>query len=255
MRIEQLYRYPVKGLSAEALDEAIVAPAGALPWDRAFALAQGDAPFDPAAPIWLQKTHFMCLMRHARIALLRAAFDPATGLLTVRTPDGATAIEPVLGVEGRARMAAFLTEFLGPEARGTPRFHYVPGHVFGDHRRPAISLLNLASLAALEAAAGAPRERMRFRANIYFTAPAWSEFGWVGQTITVGGTVLRVTKRTVRCPATEVNPATAERDADPVAELRAAFGHADMGVHAEVIEGGRLAVGNAIRFDGEPALA
>ena len=48
MRIERLYRYPVKGLNAEALDGADVQPGGALPWDRAFALAHGDAPFDPA---------------------------------------------------------------------------------------------------------------------------------------------------------------------------------------------------------------
>jgi uncharacterized protein len=253
MRIEQLYRYPVKGLSAEALDEATVAPGGTLPWDRAFALAQGDAPFDPAAPTWLQKGHFMCLMRNAKIARLRAGFDLVTKLLTVRAPDGAMVTEPVLEPEGRARVAAFLTAFLGPEARGTPQFHHVPGHVFGDQRRPAVSLINLASLAAFEEAVGAPRDRMRFRANIYFTGPAWSEFTWVGQTITVGGTRLLVTKRIVRCPATEVNPATAERDANPVAELRLAYGHTDMGVHAEVVEGGRLAVGNAIRLDEEPA--
>jgi uncharacterized protein YcbX len=62
----------------------------------------------------------------------------------------------------------------------------------------------------------------------------------------VGGLRLRVTKRTVRCPATEVNPATGERDANPVAELKSLYGHADLGVHAEVLEGGRLAVGDAI---------
>ncbi len=50
MRIEHLYRYPVKGLTAEALEEVAVEPGSTLPWDRAFALAQGDAPFDPAAP-------------------------------------------------------------------------------------------------------------------------------------------------------------------------------------------------------------
>jgi uncharacterized protein YcbX len=55
-----------------------------------------------------------------------------------------------------------------------------------------------------------------------------------------------VVKRTVRCAATEVNPQTAQRDADPVAELRAAYGHADLGVHAEVIEPGRVAVGDAL---------
>ena len=60
MRIEYLYRYPVKGLTAEALETAEVEPGGCIPWDRAFALAQGDSGFDPAAPVWLQKMNFMC---------------------------------------------------------------------------------------------------------------------------------------------------------------------------------------------------
>ena len=246
MQVEHLYRYPVKGLTAEALEQAEVQPGGALPWDRAFALAQGDAPFDPAAPTWLHKANFMCLMRNARIAALRCMFDPARGMLAVHAPDGSVAAEPVLRPEGRARMGAFLAAYLGPEARGEPRFHHVPGYVFGDQRRPVVSLLNLASLAALEATVGAKRDLMRFRANIYFTGPAWSEFDWIGRELLVGGVRLRVTKRTVRCLATEVNPATAERDASPIAELRAAYGHADLGVHAEVVEGGRLALGDAL---------
>ena len=246
MQIEHLYRYPVKGLSAEPLESAHVAAGGALPWDRAFALAQGDAGFDPAQPAWLPKTNFMCLMRNARIAALHARFEPQTGLLTIRAPDGATAAEPVQQPGGRARMAAFLTDFLGEEARGAPRFHHVPGHVFGDQRRPVISLLNLTSLAAFEAALGARRARLRFRANVYFAGPAWSEFDWVGRDIRLGGARLRITKRTVRCPATEVNPDTAQRDAKPIAELKALYGHADLGVHAEIIEGGRIARGDAL---------
>ena len=47
MRIEYLYRYPVKGLTAEALETTEVAEGGAIPWDRAFALAQGDAAVRP----------------------------------------------------------------------------------------------------------------------------------------------------------------------------------------------------------------
>ena len=27
-----------------------------LPWDRAFALAQGDAAFDPERPVWMHKS-------------------------------------------------------------------------------------------------------------------------------------------------------------------------------------------------------
>jgi uncharacterized protein YcbX len=247
MRIEHLYRYPVKGLTAEALDEVVVAPREMLPWDRAFALAQGTAPFDPEAPTWMQKTHFMCLMANARAALLKASFDPQTGILAIHAPDGGGIAENALAPSGRAALGAWLTAFLGPEARGVPRFHYVPGHAFSDVSRKVVSLINLASVADLAARAGAPRDKLRFRANLYFSgAPAWSELDWVGREFLAGRVRLRVVKRIPRCPATEVNPVTAERDADPVRELRAAFGHPDLGIYAEVIGGGALAVGDAI---------
>ena len=148
---------------------------------------------------------------------------------------------------GRARIGAFLTGFLGDEARGEPRFHYVPGHVFGDQRQPAISLIGLSSLAAFERDTGAVRDLMRFRANIYFSGAApWAELDWIERTLQVGGATLRVTKRTRRCNATQVNPTTAERDADPVRELLAAYGHSDLGIHTEVLDGGRIAVGDTI---------
>jgi uncharacterized protein YcbX len=252
MRMEYLYRFPVKGLTAEAMETAQVEAGGAIPWDRAFALAQGDAPFDPAHPDWLPKQNFMCLMRNARIARLRATFEPRTGMLSILAPrthqGGGTGIsENALTEAGRERIAAFLTGFLGEEARGTPRFYYVPGHSFCDQRSKVISLINLASLRDYEARVGARRHRRRFRANVWFTgAPAWSEFDWVGREIQLGGAVLRVVKRTVRCRATEVNPETGERDADPLAELRQLYGHTDLGIHAEVVEGGRFAVGDGI---------
>jgi uncharacterized protein YcbX len=247
MRIEHLYRYPVKGLSAEALEQAEVEAGRALPWDRAFALAQGDAPFDPAAPVWLKKTNFMCLMANESIAALKSHFDPTAGRLTIRAPDGSTVVEDVLRPDGRARVAAWLTAFLGESARGTPVLHHVPGFVFGDQKTPVVSLINLASLKDLEAHVGEKRHRLRFRANIYFTgASAWSENDWVGRELLVGGARLRVVKRTVRCPATEVNPETAIRDANPVRELLQHFKHADLGIHAEVLEGGRIATGDSI---------
>ncbi len=249
MRIEYLYRYPVKGLTAEALEEAALEPGGAIPWDRAFALAQGDSGFAPADPRWLPKTHFMCLMKNATIARLRACFNPRTGELLLRAPDGTACVADALSQAGRERIAAFLTGFLGPEARGAPRFHHVPGHVFGDQRRPVVSFINLASLADYERRAGAARERMRFRANVYFRgAPAWSELDWVGTELQAGSVRLSVVKRTARCPATQVNPATGERDADPLTELTALYGHRDLGIHAAVIEGGRMAVGDAIEL-------
>jgi uncharacterized protein YcbX len=256
MRVEYLYRYPVKGLTAEALEEASVEAGDCIPWDRAFALAQGDSGFDPAAARWLQKTNFMCQARNAKIAALASVFEPRDGTLTIRAPDGTAVSENALSAAGRDRITAFLTAWLGDEARstaaGTPAFHHVPGHSFCDQREKVVSLINLASLRDYEAKVGARRHRRRFRANVWFSgAPAWSERNWVGQQIQLGGAVLRITKGIVRCPATEVNPETAERDADPVEELRRLYGHTELGIHARVTEGGRFAVGDAIELLGE----
>ena len=247
MRVEYLYRYPVKGLTAEALEATEVEAGGAIPWDRAFALAQGGGAFNPEAPGWVPKTNFMCLMKNAGTAALRSHFDVKSGILTIRAPDGDGISENALNPEGQTRIAAFLAGFMGEEARGTPTFHHTPGHVFGDNREPVISLINIASLQDYEAKQGARRHRRRFRANVWFSGAApWSEFDWIGKTIQMGGAMLRVTDRIVRCPATEVNPVTAQRDADPIRELRTLYGHTHLGIFAEVIEGGRFAVGDGI---------
>ncbi|MDE2333232.1 MAG: MOSC domain-containing protein [Rhodospirillales bacterium] len=249
MRVERLYRYPVKGLTAEALEETQVNPGRAIPWDRAFALAQGDSLFDPAQPGWRPKTEFMCLRVHAAIASLQSSFDPSTGTLLIQAPDGSRLIENALEQEGRDRIGAWLTRFLGAEARGTPRFHHVEGHSFGDQKHQVVSLINLASLADYEAKIGARRHKRRFRPNIWFDGAApMSELGWVGRELLVGTARLRVTRSITRCPATEVNPLTAERDADPVAELKRLYGHTYLGVHAEVVEAGRIASGDAIEI-------
>ena len=55
MRIEYLYRYPVKGLTAEALDQAHVETGGAIPWHRAFALPHDNSTFNPKNPTLLPK--------------------------------------------------------------------------------------------------------------------------------------------------------------------------------------------------------
>ena len=247
MLVEHLYRYPVKGLNAEALDTVEVSPGQALPWDRAFALAQGDSGFDPARPVFLPKSNFMCLLKNARIAHLRAAFDPHEQLLTIRAPDIDSVAASPLTASGRAALAAFLCRFLGDEARGAPAFHYVPGHVFGDQRRPAVSLISLSTLARFEHDIGAPRDLMRFRANLYIKgAPPWAEFDWLYRTLSIGTAIFRVVKRTNRCNATQVNPATAERDADPVRELMHTYGHPDLGIHLEVLEPGHIAIGDAL---------
>ncbi|WP_426957186.1 MOSC domain-containing protein [Muricoccus radiodurans] len=260
MRVERLYRYPVKGLTAEALEEVMLTPGETIPHDRRFALAQGDAPFDEAAPRFLPKQNFACMMKNAKVVLVRAAFDPRTETLSLAAEGHAPLAAPTGTPEGRAALGEWLIRFLGDEARygthsdGTPRpprFTEVPGHAFTDQVRKGVSLLNLASLAALETAIGRRLDPLRFRANIYLSGlPAWAENDWVGQELLLGGARLSVFKRTVRCPATQVNLETGERDADVPRLLREHFGHTDLGVHATVLEGGRVAVGDAL----EPAV-
>src|SRR5215212_8215112 len=44
-----IYRYPVKGLSAEALPRTRLAPGQTIPADRRYAIENGPSGFDPAA--------------------------------------------------------------------------------------------------------------------------------------------------------------------------------------------------------------
>lgn len=252
MHIESLYRYPVKGLTPEPLEQAELLPGRCIPWDRAFALAQGDSAFDPARPAWVPKTNFMCLVRNTAIAGLKTRFDEAAETFSITTPSGETFTANPLTQAGQASLTEFLTRYLGAEARygkerRPPQFHYFRNHSFCDHRTQVISLIGLGSLGALEQAAGGTRDKRRFRANIYIADIApWAEFAWLGKTIAVGETTMIVQQRIDRCMATAVNPDTAQRDANPVSELREHFGHIDLGIFAEVLTGGEIRPGDEI---------
>jgi hypothetical protein len=194
----------------------------------------------------------MCQARNAAIARLFSFFEPRSGMLAIRAPDGTSVVENVLNPEGRARIGRFLSNYLKDDARGDTRFLHVPGHMFSDDKAKLVSLINLSSLRDLEARVGARRHRRRFRANVWFSGAApWSERTWIGQEFQMGGAVLRVVKGITRCKATEVNPETGERDADPVRELRSHYDHIELGILAEVIGPGRFAIGDAIELLGE----
>ena len=253
MKIESLYRYPVKGLTPEPLASASLTPGSCIPWDRAFALAQGDATLDPENPAWVKKTNFMCLLRNANIALLQTRFDETTGLLTITTPERKTFAAAPLTQQGQAELTDFFIAYLGSETRygpdhTPPAFHHFPNHSFCDHKTQVISLIGLGSLRALESAVGAPRDKRRFRANIYIeNIEPWEEFSWLGKTIQIGETTAIVQERIDRCGATTVNPDTAERDVNPVKELQQNFGHIELGIVAEVLSSGTIRPGDSIQ--------
>ena len=249
-----IYRYPVKGLSAERMDRVSLIPGECLPHDRRFAIALPSTRFDPERPEWLSKTHFVMLMRDEKLARLQSRFDAESGVLTISEKGRVLLRAQMTEPEGCRLVAEFFTDFLGDAVNGPLRVVAAPGHAFADARRKPnattdkyVSLVNCASIVALEAAMGAAVDPLRFRANIYFDGvSAWAEHDWIGSEITLGAARLRVISPITRCAATQVDLATAKRDLDIVAALGRAFGHTNMGVYAEVVAGSEVAIGDAL---------
>jgi len=252
--VTAIYRYPVKGLSAEKIDRVTLLPGECLPHDRRFAIALGSTTFDPEHPEWLPKTHFVMLMRDEKLARLQTRFDVESGVLSIAEGGQVLLRATMSDPQGRGLVAEFLTNFLGDAVDGPLRVVSASGHAFADARRRLnattdkyVSLINRASIEALEAAIGVPVDPIRFRANTYFGgASAWCEQDWIDSEINLGAARLRVISPITRCAATQVNPVTAERDLDIVTALGRTFGHTNMGVYAEVVAGGEMSVGDLL---------
>jgi len=247
-KIQAIYRYPVKGLSPEPLRGTALSRGCTLPYDRAYAIENGPTGFDPADPKYFPKIRFLMLMKNARLAELRTAFDETGQVLSVRHEKREVARGDLSTAEGRASMQDFFAEFCADELRGPPRVLQGHGHSFSDVAKKVVSIINLASVAELENATDAPVDPLRFRANLYVTGwPAWREFDLLGTEIGVGISArLKVVKRIVRCAATEVDPVTGIRDLPVPRTLMDTYRHADCGVYAEVIGDGTIAVGDAV---------
>jgi MOSC domain-containing protein len=246
-QIVSLYRYPVKGLTPEPLKSVTLAVGQTLPADRRYAIENGPSGFDPEAPKWMSKAYFLMLQRDQWLAGLLARFDDATCVLTIRD-NGAIAAEGNLETaEGRAAIERFFATKFAGQIKGPPKVLSGGGHSFSDVARKVVSIINLGSVRAIENMVGLSVHPLRFRANLYAEGwPAWQEFELLGQTLVIGEARLKVVKRITRCAAINVDPDTAARDLDIPSALMRRLGHNECGIYAEVIEGGAIAIGDAI---------
>lgn len=246
--VSALYVYPVKGLSPQPLDRVRLEPGRGLPHDRRFAIARSSSRIDPANPQWQPKTSFLMLMRDEKLAQLTSRFDPETGELLVERKGKPVVHAKITEAMGRTVIGQFFAAFMGDAVRGAPKVVEARDEAFTDQHRPLVSIVNLASVNDLERVAGRQVDPLRFRANVYVDGLApWEEMQWPGAEVMLGGARLSVVKNIDRCAATEVNPATGERDLNVPRTLERGFGHVRMGVYGEVVKGGDVAKGDALR--------
>ena len=214
-RVVQLWRYPVKSMAGEPLQEAEVYWHG-VRGDRRYALVQPE----------LVHSGFPWLTIRERAELvgyrprLLTPDRPDASRLLVRTPDG----EELDIVELAERLQARAIKL----DRGA--FDSAP-----------LSLISLGTIGGLD-----PR---RFRPNLLIDAPErFAEDGWIGRTLRIGGLRMRVDRPDSRCTIITTDPDTGERDPSILKELGRTHDTC-AGVYGSVVEPGRVAVGDEVMLE------
>lgn len=237
--VQQICRYPVKGLNADVLQRVDLTPGQGLPDDRRFAIAYG---LGTGA-----RRGYFDLVQEERLAQLRVAYDPAGPTVTLSRQGRQVVSANPTNQTGRMLLGQFFAGFLTGTSRGVPSFQEADDGSREALLPNAVSLINLASIHDFERVARQPVDPRRFRGNILIEGlPAWAEFAWLGSDVRIGGATLKVARRIERCAATNVNPDTAERDMNIPLTLRKGFGHLDLGVYAEVVAGGEVKPGDDV---------
>ncbi len=240
----------------QQLEEAELTADG-IPGDRAFFLVDGTGTMVNAK-------------RLGALVTVVAAHDARTGHLALRFPDGGEVTGPVelgealdvgfFGVTLRARQlggpfSAALSAHAGTELRLVAAPPERPGVDRG--RDGAVTLLSRASLERLreQAAADAPVDPRRFRMTLGIDGvAAHEEDAWRGRDVRVGAALLRVTGNVGRCVVTTRDADTGAVDFPTLHHLQAYRGGGAVetteplpfGVHARVLEPGRVRVGDAV---------
>ncbi|WP_051297685.1 MOSC domain-containing protein [Brevibacterium album] len=252
--VRALHRFPVKGFPAEPLGSGEAAPHAGLAGDRVLALADGTAPVSPGS--WHSWSAFLALKKRSDLAAwgVRTLPDGRIGL-TPPPAGGEGAREEIVLDPAAHRRAPGSAAGLASHLPGTdPAALSVtaassPGGAQGmfDDEHGHLSLIGLASVRALEEAAGEAIDPLRFRGNLLVDGLVpFAEFGLVGRTVRVGGAVLLIRSTIERCAATKVHPGTAQPDLNVPRLLATALGHIHMGVYGTVLSPGRIAPGDAV---------
>jgi hypothetical protein len=221
-----LWRYPVKSMGGEPLQEVDVSWHG-LAGDRRWAFVRGGQ--ERSGFPWLTIRQWPDMSQYR--PRFEEPGEPDKSPTWVRTPAGREidVVDPALAAD------------LGHEVRvikqGRGVFDTFP-----------LSLITTQTVASLGETVGAALDPQRFRPNLLIEATsreAFPEDAWVGSLLRIGGAAMRVDKRDQRCAVVNVDPATAQRDPSTlraIAETRDSC----LGVYGSTVQPGRIAIGDPV---------
>ena len=249
MQIHQLWQYPVKGFGGNQMPLAKLQQGSYFPNDRQFAISIGDEKTATASDgTWFRKAHFLQLMSHELLAEYSCRYcgDAANPRLELRHQGAiCLSIDPAPPADCQ-RFEDFFFTLLGSKLRGKPRLMTMKHQAYSDQSTALISIASQASLDAFAQATNTKPDSRRFRINIIIDGDTpFAEEGLIGKTLRCGDALLLVKEPVGRCAAINVDPATAKRSPeDYVRFMKAHFGHSNLGIFAEVINGGIIRLGD-----------
>ena len=245
-RLAQIWRHPIKAHGRESLVNARLVPGGALPFDRQWAVAHTAAKLGPSDDGWHHCRNFS---RGASAPLLQAIesrFDATTNTLTLTHPAKPDITANPDLPKDQTRLIAWLAD-LTPEGRPPPTAITKAENAMTDSQTVSLSLINLASNAAIGDRLGHEISPLRWRGNLLVSGLApWEDRTWVGRDIRIGTAEFHIRKEITRCRMTEANPESGVRDADTLGALRDGWGIQEMGIHAVVTQAGEIAVNDQV---------
>ena len=253
-KVESLWRYPVKGMRGEELNEAFIGFAGVY-GDRLFAFRSSERP--KGFPYLTGREQMKMLLyrprfRHPDKAAmppnlieaediapgLNPVFaDPADLAVEVETPSG-----KVLSIDDPA-----LARMLNERRKENPLTLLRSERAMTDCR--PVSLFSIQTARRLGEELGIDLDKRRFRANILMdlaSAAGFAEDEFVGRTLRIGAkTVVSVLERDPRCAMITIDPDTAERNPDILGKVTKAH-DGKAGVYGAVLIEGLVRVGDDI---------
>jgi uncharacterized protein YcbX len=210
MRIQELWRYPVKSMAGERIESAEVTGAGIVGDRMVLVVGPGD--------------RIMTSRTHPRLLGLRATLGPGGDPLVNGRPWDDPAIAEA--VRAAAGPKAHLVRYDGPE-----RFDVLPLLIGTDGAFEQLGV-----------------DHRRLRPNIVVGGvDGLAERGWPGHRLRIGAAVASVVKLRSRCVMTTYDPDTLEQDLSVLRRIASEFG-GQMALDCAVVSGGRIGVGDPVEL-------